>query len=100
MLTQKTCGKRIIECTKDPVWGCGMPLKDDDCLNSTKWTSQGIMGEMLEEIRDDLKAVLQTSTNLGETSVQESSTTDPNDTSSSSSSDSSDNEDNESDMKI
>ena len=50
VLTQKTRGKRIIECSKDPVWGCGMPLNDDDCLNSTKWTSQGIMGKMLEEI--------------------------------------------------
>ena len=50
VLTRKTRGKRIIECSKDPIWGCGMPLKDADCLNSTKWTSQGIMGKMLEEI--------------------------------------------------
>ena len=97
VLTNRTRGKRIIECSKDPVWGCGMPLKDDDCLNSTKWTSQGIMGEMLEEIREELK----TQTQAGSSMM----TSEPNplDTSSSSSSDSSDSsdpEDSESVTKI
>ena len=54
VLLKKTKGKRIVECTKDTVWGCGMALKDDNCLNTMKWTNQGIMGQMLEEIRTEL----------------------------------------------
>ena len=54
VLLQKTHGKKIVECTKDSIWGCGMPLKDENCLESTKWTSQGIMGKLLQEIREEL----------------------------------------------
>ena len=54
VLLHKTSGKRIIECTKETPWGCGVALKDDNCLIHTKWTSQGIMGTMLEEIRQEL----------------------------------------------
>ena len=53
-LLNKTKGKRIAECTKDPVWGCGMSLHNDHCLDTTKWTSQGIMGSILEKIRSEL----------------------------------------------
>ena len=54
VLLRKTSGKRIVECTKETPWGCGVPLKDDNCLLPVKWTSQGIMGTMLEEIRQEL----------------------------------------------
>ena len=54
LLLSKTKGKKIAECTKDDVWGCGLALNNDKCLNSTMWTSQGIMGVILEEIRDEL----------------------------------------------
>ena len=54
VLLQKTSGKRIVECTKETPWGCGLALKDENCLITTKWTSQGIMGVMLEEIRQEL----------------------------------------------
>ena len=57
LLLKKTKGKRIVECTKDTVWGCGMALKDENCLNTTKWTNQGIMGKMLEEIRSELTSL-------------------------------------------
>ena len=30
-----------------------MPLSDPDCLNPTKWISQGIMGQILEHIREE-----------------------------------------------
>ena len=71
VLMQKAYGKRIIECSKDPVWGCGMPLKDDECLNQTKWTSQGIMGQMLEEIREELEIMLHPSNAPASTFNQE-----------------------------
>ena len=54
LLLNKTKGKRIAECTKDPVWGCGMTIHNDNCLDTTKWISQGIMGAILEEIRMEL----------------------------------------------
>ena len=59
VLVQKTTGKHIVECTKDSTWGCGLALNDDDCLNPQKWTNQGIMGTMLEEIRQELNELPQ-----------------------------------------
>ena len=52
-LLNVTKNKTIVECTKDAVWGCGMALQDDNCLVKTEWTQQGIMGEILEEIRQE-----------------------------------------------
>ena len=31
-----------------------MPLGDPECLNPTKWISQGIMGQILEYIREEV----------------------------------------------
>ena len=53
-LLQKTKGRTIVECTKDDTWGCGLALKDDNCLDSTMWTTQGIMGVILGDIRGEL----------------------------------------------
>ena len=41
--------KRIIECCNDKLWGTGVPLHDENHLRSSNWTSQGILGEILEE---------------------------------------------------
>ena len=54
LLLNKTKGKRIAECSKDTVWGCGMSIHNENCLDTTKWISQGIMGSVLEEIRKEL----------------------------------------------
>ena len=58
---KNTGNKSIIECCYDDVWGNGKPLSDPECIDSTKYSSQGILGEMLEEIRDILrtKAIMQ-----------------------------------------
>ena len=59
-----TKNKTIVECTKDSVWGCGKPLSDESCLNKSLWINQGIMGEMLESIRQSIKSsTLNTSDN-------------------------------------
>ena len=56
----KTTGNRtIVKCTKDTIWGCGMALQDDNCLIKTEWTNQGIMGEILESIREDMAQMLE-----------------------------------------
>ena len=54
MTLLNTKNRTIVECTKDPVWGCGVALHDENCLVKTEWTKQGIMGEILEEIRKEL----------------------------------------------
>ena len=52
VLIGKTGCKTIVESARDHLWGTGIALSDPDCLNTTKWTTQGILGELLEEIRD------------------------------------------------
>ena len=46
--------KSIVECASDRLWGTGIPLGDPDCLDSTKWISQGILGQILECIRGEV----------------------------------------------
>ena len=51
----QTGDKTIIESSRDREWGTGIPLNDDRCLEREKWGSQGILGEILEEIRSTIK---------------------------------------------
>ena len=37
----------------DYVWGTSVPLHEDNVLNQERWVNQGILGEMLQELRDD-----------------------------------------------
>ena len=60
MLLDHTKNKLIIECTKDMLWGTGVPLDNEKCLDSSMWKgrgtkNQGIMGEILCEIRNELE---------------------------------------------
>ena len=50
ILQLKTGNKRIVECSNDNFWGIGVPINKPDCLDQSKWTTQGILGEILEEI--------------------------------------------------
>ena len=49
-LQSKTGTKQLVECSNDSFWGNGMPINKPDCLDQSKWISQGILGEILEEI--------------------------------------------------
>ena len=51
ILVKRTGTMRIVECSKDRLWGTGIPLTQDDCLDSDRWISPGIMGKILEDIR-------------------------------------------------
>ena len=53
MLLRKTGHKTIVECTSDRLWGTGIPLNDANCLDSSRWFNQGIMGQILEGIRNN-----------------------------------------------
>ena len=55
----ETGNKTIVECCTDTLWGNGIPLQDENCLERRRWSGQGIMGEILEEIRGHLNARLQ-----------------------------------------
>ena len=61
-LLTRTGTKTIIESTKDDIWGTGVVLHNPNCLKRNKWLSQGqgIMGEILEELRDTLRATPRT----------------------------------------
>ena len=52
-LIQKTGNKRIVECATDRLWATGIPLSDQSFLDESKWLSPGILGRMLESIRND-----------------------------------------------
>ena len=54
ILLKCTKNKHILESTTDRFWGTGIPLVSDDCLNSGKWISPGLLGEILEEIPSEL----------------------------------------------
>ena len=51
---KSTGRKMLIECCWDDVWGNGKPLSDPECIDSTKFEHQGILGEMLEDVRSIL----------------------------------------------
>ena len=51
----KTEEKTLIECSFDRIWGNGIPLGDRSCLDRQKWHNIGILGEMLMEIRSQLR---------------------------------------------
>ena len=48
----RTRGHILVEAAKDKTWGTGLVLSRDDWYDDTLWHSQGILGEMLCEIRD------------------------------------------------
>ena len=47
--------KTIVESCYDTVWGTGCPLRGEECLNPRRWRGQGILGEMLEAVRENLR---------------------------------------------
>ena len=51
----KTENKTLVECSFDRIWGNGVPLGDRSCMDRQKWYNVGILGEMLMEIRSQLR---------------------------------------------
>ena len=51
ILVTRTGNKRIVECSKDRLWGTGTPLAQNDSLDPDRWITPGIMGKLLEDIR-------------------------------------------------
>ena len=62
----ETGHKKLVECMYDTLWGNGIPLHQPMCLNQHLWKNQGILGKLLQEIRQkhlDLAKVLLPSLN-------------------------------------
>ena len=55
-LVRRTENKTIVECAKDRLWGTGSTLSEDSCLNRDRWITQGILGRILEHIRNEFKS--------------------------------------------
>ena len=50
-----TGNKLLVESSKDNIWGTGIPLSRWDCLQRKHWNGNGLLGELLMEIRDSCK---------------------------------------------
>ena len=51
----KTTGtKTLLKCSYDDVSGNGIPLSNPNCINPAEYKHQGILGSMLEQVRDHL----------------------------------------------
>ena len=51
----KTGETILAEASKSKTWGVGLTLKDNDIGTKSKWTGQNILGNILTEIRQQLK---------------------------------------------
>ena len=49
-----TGSKTLLECCYNEVWGNGIPLSNPNCINPSEYKSQGILGTMLEQVRETL----------------------------------------------
>ena len=48
----ETGEKQLVECAKDRLWGTGSPIFEPNCLDKNSWKTPGILGAILEEIRE------------------------------------------------
>ena len=55
-LVRRTENKTIMECAKDRLWGTGSALSEESSLNRDRWITQGILGRILERIRNEFKS--------------------------------------------
>ena len=51
---RNTGSKILVECCYDDIWGNGYPLSNADCINPDVYSTRGIMGPLLEKVRDVL----------------------------------------------
>ena len=52
-----TGDKLIVECNpRDPVWGIGLAETDERCLDATQWRGENLLGQVLMQIRSELKS--------------------------------------------
>ena len=62
----ETKDKTLAEYMPDKLWGTGIPLHHQDTLNSNKWTGERLLGKLLEECRNEIRALSATSMEVGD----------------------------------
>ena len=63
-----TGDKKLVECCNNKFWGNGVRLHQENCLDPNTWSSQGLLGEILQNIRHSIHDILG-SNNSGSVSV-------------------------------
>ena len=53
-LLMSTESQMLAEASRDTDWGTGMSLYDERCLVQSTWYAQGLLGTILEEVRQKL----------------------------------------------
>ena len=51
LLLLSTNNQTLVEASHDTTWGTGVPLRDEKCLEKSKWKNIGILGEILMDLR-------------------------------------------------
>lgn len=46
----------LVEASPDKVWGTGVHLLNADCLKRDRWSSKGLMSEILDQVRSSIPA--------------------------------------------
>ena len=46
-----TGDKLVVEASRDPVWGTGIPLSNREVLTRSKWVGNGILSDILMNIK-------------------------------------------------
>ena len=53
-----TDNKKLVEYCNDKFWGNGILLHDDKCLDPNSWSGQGLLGEILQNVRHSICYIL------------------------------------------
>ena len=51
----KTGTKTLVECGRDVNYACGLPITHKDIFSKTKWTGKNKLGDILCEVRSNIK---------------------------------------------
>ena len=51
LLLLSTNHQTLVEASHDTIWGTGISLRDEKCLEKSAWKNTGILGEILMELR-------------------------------------------------
>jgi hypothetical protein len=60
---------QIIEATRHPLWGVGLPFTSQQIRNQNSWTGKNLMGHVLHELREGLAMTNVDAEDSGEKSV-------------------------------
>ena len=57
-----TGNKKLVECSYDKKWGCGIPLSNATCLDESGWSEENLLGTILMESRAQLRSIISDNT--------------------------------------